>query len=371
VSSAADIPEWLDCGPFAALSQNAGKSEVHAALSNPHPDESAFAALISPAAVPFLETMAQRAKGLTQSHFGRTISLYAPLYLSNYCPSGCSYCGFASDRQQLRHRLSVDELRWELEGLKERRIEDVLLLTGERCRQADFEYLLACVEESAKHFHLVGIESFAMTGQEYGQLENAGCTGVTLYQETYDPVRYAELHRWGEKQDYIYRLEAPSRALDAGLRTVGIGALLGLADPVADMLAVFRHARHLQKRHWRSGVMVSFPRICHQVGEFTPESTVSDARLVQFVLAFRICLPDVPLVLSTREAPEFRDAMAGIGISRMSVASRTTVGGYSDVPAADEGQFDVQDQRDVDDFCDSLRARGLEPVFKNWDSVYR
>ncbi len=365
------IPEWLSVDIFAEQSRRALRTDVLAALQASHPAEREFAALVSPAAVELLEPMAQRAQALTCGHFGRTVSLYAPLYLSNYCPGGCSYCGFASDRKQPRHKLTIEEMVAEIEALKAMGIEDVLLLTGERCPQADFEYLHDCVAEAARRLHRVTVEAFAMTQEEYARLDAAGCTGITLYQETYDPEVYELLHRWGEKRDYPYRLEAPDRALAAGLRSVGIGALLGLADPVHDALSVFRHARYLQKKYWRSGVMISFPRICHEVGAFAPSHAVSDQQLVQFILAFRLCLPDVPLVLSTREAPAFRDGMAGIGISRMSVASRTTVGGYGQVDAEDCGQFDVQDLRDVGPFCDAMRSRGLEPVFKNWDAVFQ
>ncbi|MBT3193915.1 MAG: 2-iminoacetate synthase ThiH [Verrucomicrobia bacterium] len=365
------IPEWLTVEPYARRVQSATSEDVVAALNAIHPAEAEFAALISPAATPLLEALAGRSRALTRGHFGKTVSLYAPLYLSNYCPGGCAYCGFASDRKQPRHRLTMEAMGREIEGLKAMGMEDVLLLTGERCSQADFTFLHSCAAEAGKHFHNVSVEAFAMTTEEYAALEQVGCTGVTLYQETYDPEVYARLHRWGEKQDFAYRLDAPSRALTAGLRTVGIGALLGLADPQREMLSLFRHAKHLQKRFWRSGVMVSFPRICHEVGSFSPDYTITDRQLVQYILAFRICLPDVPLVLSTRESAAFRDGMAGIGISRMSVASRTTVGGYGETPAEDEGQFDVQDVRDVRVFCDAMRSKGLEPVFKNWDTVFQ
>ena len=365
------VPEWLSIDSYIDRAQLASPSDVSAAMNAAHPAEKEFAALVSPVATEFLEPMAQRARALTRGHFGKTVSLYAPLYLSNYCPGGCSYCGFASDRKQPRHKLTIDEMVTEIDALKARGIEDVLLLTGERCPQADFEYLHDCVAEAARRLHRVSVEAFAMSRDEYARLESVGCTGITLYQETYDPDVYAQLHRWGEKRDYAYRVDAPDRALQAGLRSVGIGALLGLADPLRDALSVFRHARHLQKEHWRSGVMISFPRLCHEVGDFKPSQTVSDSQLVQFVLAFSICLPDVPLVLSTRETPAFRDGMAGIGISRMSVASRTTVGGYGDVEAEDSGQFDVLDSRDVGPFCDAMRGRGLEPVFKNWDAVFQ
>jgi len=314
--------------------------------------------------------MAQRAEQLTRRHFGRTISLYAPLYLANYCVGGCVYCGFASDRQQPRRRLEKKDLAAEIKALKERGLEDVLLLTGDRTPEADFQYLRESVAIAARHFHNVTVESFAMTTEEYAELVKAGCTGITLYQETYDPVLYRQLHRWGPKQNFQFRLEAPDRALAAGMRTVGIGALLGLADPISEARELYRHAQHLRRKHWQAGVMISFPRICSQLGGYQPRHAVNDAFFAQMIFAFRICLPDVPLVLSTREAPAFRDGMAGVGISKMSVASRTTVGGYRR-RSGTTGQFEVNDTRDVETFCRALRRKGLEPVFKNWDSVFQ
>ncbi|HNT33923.1 MAG TPA: radical SAM protein, partial [bacterium] len=297
---------------------------------------------------------------------------YVPLYLSNYCSGGCSYCGFASDREVPRSRLERPEMIEEMQALKAQGFEDVLLLTGECCPEADFEYLLDATALAAEHFHNVSVEAFAMTQREYGRLGDAGCTGITLYQETYDTRLYEKLHRWGEKKDFRYRLEAPTRALEAGLRWAGIGALLGLSNPVSDLIALFAHAQYLMKRFWRSGVLISFPRICEQRGDYIPEFAVDEQLLAQAIFAFRICLPDVPLVLSTREGQRFRDGIAGVGISRMSIASRTTVGGYAH-SAADpkDGQFLITDTRDVETFCAALQAKRLEPVFKNWDRVFQ
>lgn len=330
-----------------------------------------MAVLLSQAASEMIEELAARALSLTRRHFGRTISIYVPLYLSNYCPGGCAYCGFAADRTHRRRKLSPDEIGQELTALKAMGFEDVLVLTGERCPEADFGYLREGVGAAAAKVHEVAVESFAMSGEEYRALADVGCLGLTIYQETYDVSRYSLFHRWGPKKDYMYRLEAPARALSAGFRMAGIGVLLGLADPVFDALALYRHARQLRRESWRGGVQVSFPRLCQEHGRFVPEHPVSDRMLAQMIFAFRICLPDVPLVLSTRESPGFRDGIAGVGISRMSVASRTTVGGYADGVASTEGQFEVSDGRDVAAFCRALRAKGLEPVFKHGDAVYR
>jgi 2-iminoacetate synthase len=318
-----------------------------------------------------MEVMAQRARALTQRHFGRTISMYAPLYLANYCTNGCAYCGFASDRVQPRSRLEPPEVEEELAMLKGMGFEEILLLTGERTSHAGFDYLLECVSLAAQRFHAVGIEAFPMTTREYALLAEAGCSGVTLYQETYDPHQYDRLHRWGPKKDYLDRLEAPARAMDAGMRTVGLGVLLGLADPVFDAVCLLRHAAHLQRNHWKSGITLSFPRLRPQAGNFAATFPVDEAWLARLVFAVRIVLPDVPLLLSTRERPEFRDGMAGLGISKMSAGSRTSVGGYGGAEPATDGQFQVGDKRSVPEFCSMLRSRGLEPVFKNWDSLFR
>ena len=361
---------WLDPSPLLALAGSNDDRAVRRAIDCDDPGARELAVLLSPAASRRLEAMAQRARALTRRHFGRTISIYAPLYLSSYCSGGCVYCGYASDRDVPRHRLEIDEVDLELTAMKQMGFDEVLLLTGERTREAGLDYLSDCVSLAAEGFHNVTIETFPMTAREYGQLAVAGCAGVTLYQETYDPIRYEQLHRWGPKRDYDARLDSPARALAGGIRFLGMGALLGLSDPIFDLLCLYRHVQHLRRRFWRAGIGVSFPRIRPQAGGYDAEFPVDDRFLAQAIWAFRICLPDVPLVLSTRERPRFRDAMAGVGISKMSAASRTTVGGY-DHAVADDGQFDVSDTRDVRAFCAMLCASGLQPVFKNWDGVYR
>ena len=344
---------------------------VRQALTCDNPGERELAALLSATAAQHLEAMAQRARALTQRHFGHTVQLYVPLYLSSYCAGGCVYCGFASDREAPRHVLSSQEAASEMEAIKRLGFEEILLLTGERTEQADHDYLCEAVRAAAARFHRVTAEVFPMSREEYGALREAGCTGVTLYQETYDPARYETLHRWGPKADYEQRLQAPGRLLAAGIRSVGLGALLGLSDPVYDMLALYRHARTLRRDYWKAGISISFPRVRPQAGGYQPEHPVEERRLAQFIYAFRCVMPDVPLVLSTRENPAFRDGMAGVGVSKMSAASRTTVGGYSDDQHYTEGQFAVSDDRDVEAVCAALRARGLEAVFKNWDGTYR
>jgi len=370
--------DWLNPGPWLARALSADARVVRQALMAECPGIAELAVLLSPAAGEALEPLAARAQLITRRQFGRTITLYVPLYLSDFCENGCVYCGFAADRRRPRRRLERGEIIAEMDALKAMGFEEILLLTGERTPHADFDYVRASVALAAERFDLVTIEVFPMTREEYHCLAETGCMGMTMYQETYDPVVYEQMHRWGPKRDYQYRLETPARALDAGLRTAGLGVLLGLADPVRDALALFQHVQTLRKQYWRSGISVSFPRIRPQLGGFTPPFPVSDRFLTQMICAFRICMPDLPLTLSTRESAWFRDGIAGVGISKMSIASRTTVGGYHDGNAADDGlpelgpgQFKVSDDRSIAAFGAMLKSKGLEGVFKNWDAVYR
>lgn len=317
-----------------------------------------------------LEQLAAEARDTTLRRFGRIVSLYAPLYLSNFCSSGCAYCGFASDRKTPRRALEPDEIDRELAAMRRLGIGDVLLLTGERTSTVGFGYLCRAVEVAARVMPRVTVEAFPMTVAEYRTLAECGCSGITIYQETYDPGRYGELHRWGPKRNFAERLETPERALLGGIKSVGVGALLGLSEPVAEALALARHVRHLCRTCWKAGISVSFPRIRPQEGGYQPAFPVDDRFLARMIFAFRIGFPDVDLVLSTRETPVFRDGMAGLGITRMSIASRTTVGGYHHAEDAGTTQFEVSDDRSAEEFCRALRAKEIEPVFKNWDPVF-
>ncbi len=363
-----------DNGELAALqrlSMEADRDSVRNAILSDSPGIHELAALLSPAAGALIDTMAPRARALTLRHFGHTIQMYAPLYLSDYCSSECAYCGFAADRKRIRRKLERDEIIEEMNALRNMGFDEILLLTGERTIEADFDYLRRAVELAAERFHLVSIETFPMTLEEYRILSAAGCSSVTVYQETYDREVFKVMHRKGPKSDYENRLDTPARALSGGMRFAGMGVLLGLSDPVADALSLFHHAEHLKRTHWRAGISISFPRIRPQLGEFVPPHPVGDSLLAQLIFAFRIIMPDTPLVLSTRESGPFRDAMAGLGICKMSAASRTSVGGYVDHGACSGGQFEISDTRDTQAFCAMLKQKGLEPVFKNWDAVYR
>jgi len=265
-----NLPCWLNPGPWAEKSRRSSSRDVLNALASDSPGLNELAALISPAADQHFERLAQKALNLTRRHFGRTISLYIPLYLSNYCSSGCLYCGFAADRKHKRKRLEPDMIASEMDALRKMGFEEILLLTGERTPRADFKYLHSAVLTAARKFDMVTVESFPMSVAEYKSLVRAGCSGITIYQETYDPATYARVHRWGPKKDYINRLETPARALSAGMRFTGLGALLGLADPVAEAIALYQHVEHLRREYWQAGFSISFPRVRPQAGGFIP-----------------------------------------------------------------------------------------------------
>ena len=333
-------------------------------------DSATLAAMLDPSSSSSLESLAIESRALTLRRFGRTMTLYAPLYLSNYCSSVCAYCGFASDRKTPRRRLEPDDIRRELTAMKKLGITDILLLTGERTHNADFDYLLRSVDIAAQEMQRVSVEAFPMSIREYRALADSGCTAITIYQETYNRERYEALHRWRPKKDFIERLETPARALEGGIKTAGLGVLLGLSDPGEDALSLYRHVRYLGRTYWRAGLSVSFPRMRPQTGGYEPPFPVDDHSLARIIFAFRIALPDVELVLSTRESAAYRDGMAGLGITRMSIESRTTVGGYHDPENNGKGQFDVFDDRSAHEFCNAMRAKNIEPVFKNWDPAY-
>uniref|UniRef100_Q3AR46 Tyrosine lyase ThiH n=1 Tax=Chlorobium chlorochromatii (strain CaD3) TaxID=340177 RepID=Q3AR46_CHLCH len=335
-------------------------------------DANALASLLAPNATRSLESLAAEASAITRRRFGRTITLYAPLYLSNHCSNGCAYCGFASDRTTPRRRLEMEEIRREIAAMKALGISDILLLTGERTPAADFDYLRQSVALAAEEMQRVAVEAFPMSVAEYRALAESGCTSVTIYQETYNRKQYEALHRWGAKKDFLYRLETPARALEAGIKHVGLGVLLGLSDPIEDALCLYRHVRHLERRYWRAGFSISFPRLRPESGGYQPPFPVDDRQLARLIMAFRIALPNIELVLSTRESARFRDGMATLGITRMSVESRTTVGGYAENETikSSAGQFEICDDRNVEEFCAALRTQQIEPIFKNWERAY-
>ena len=316
-----------------------------------------------------LEVMAARAHRITKQRFGRIIVLYAPLYLSNECFNGCKYCGFSADNHFSRKTLSMSEIEREAKILRNQGFRHMLLLTGEAPKVAGVEYLEEAVKIIKKYCGSVSIEVFPMETNGYQRMVAAGVDGLTVYQETYDPELYRQLHPYGPKSNYDYRLEAPERAGAAGLRRIGIGSLLGLGNSLSDVFYSGLHALYLARKFWRSQVTLSFPRLCPADGGFQPNTIVDDRQLTQFICALRLLIPDAGLVLSTRESAELRNNLLPLGITQMSAGSCTAPGGYGE-GNLDAEQFTISDQRSPAEVELFLKAHGYEAVWKDWDGAF-
>lgn len=328
-------------------------------------------ALVSPAAEGYLEQMAELSHLLTLQRFGRTIRLYAPLYLSSHCVNRCQYCGFNQDNRFERVRLTMEEAVAEAEILAADGFRDMLLVTSEDREFITASYLTDLARQLRNRFSFIGAEIYQMSASEYGKLFDAGIEGITLYQETYDRAAYARHHLAGPKADYDRRLRGPEDFAGAGMREIGLGVLLGLADWRLETLSLGEHAFHLFRRYWQSRISFSFPRLRPACG-VPPEAfphLVTDRNLVQMMLALRLCFADAGLVLSTRERADFRDRLVRLGITKMSAGSRTNPGGYSRGHTG-PSQFEVDDTRNPHAVAEMLKGQGLEPVWKDWDRAF-
>lgn len=365
-TAAADLVA-LDAPPLRRLAASATERDVERALRKGRRDLSDFASLLSPAARDRIDEMAEDAHSLTVRRFGRTIHLFAPLYLSNECVSSCTYCGFSAENEIARHTLSVDDVIAEARELRARGFRDLLLVAGEHARIVSKDYLVECVRALADEVPSISLEVQVWDRGTYRRLVEAGCDGLVVYQETYDRETYAAVHRKGKKRNFDWRLAAPDRGAAAGMRKLGVGALLGLHhDWRADAIAVAAHARALMRRWWRAEVTVSLPRLRPAAGGYEPRAPVDDADFVQLLCAFRLCLPDVGITLSTREPPQLRDAILRLGITHMSAGSHTEPGGYA-APSEAEPQFAVSDTRSPAEVAAVVRSAGYETVWKDWE----
>jgi 2-iminoacetate synthase len=325
--------------------------------------------LLSPAAGERLEEMAQRAHRLTLQRFGRTILLYAPLYVSNYCINQCKYCGFNIKNTVSRRCLTVDEAYRESMLLHAQGFRHILLVSGEHPDYAHAAYLAELAEKLRHEFSSVCIEVQPLSQDEYSGLIEHGVDCVTCYQETYNPATYAAMHPGGPKSDYYNRLNTLDRAAAAGIRKVGLSPLYGLDDWRVEALMVGLHARHLETRYWQTQVCLSFPRLQRAAGAFDAPYPLDDRSLTQLICAMRLVFPDAHLILSTRETARLRDQVLPLGITQMSAGSRTAPQGYSHDHEAGE-QFDVMDQRTANEVAMAIAGQGYEPVWKDWDEQF-
>jgi 2-iminoacetate synthase len=350
-----------------------------------------FASLLEPKSGPELEAMARDAEKLTRQNFGRTMRLFAPLYLSNECVNICKYCGFSRDNPILRVTLSVDQVEAEARHLWAQGFRNVLLVAGEHPKFVSSDYLAQCVARLSAFIPAISLEVGPMETVDYEPSVRAGAEGLVVYQETYDRAAYAELHTAGPKKDFDWRLDCPERAYAAGFRRIGIGALFGLSPWEREALHLAAHVDYLLRHCWKSSVTVSLPRLRPAAGQFAPRHDFDDRALVQVILALRLCFPQIGIVLSTREAPALRDRLARLGVTMMSAGSHTEPGGYTGAGEesihqtkrgkavaviASEGehltateQFAIADERSPAEVSSRLRELGLEPVWKDWDAA--
>lgn len=327
-----------------------------------------FLALLSPKAEEYLERIAQRAHQLSVQHFGRTILLYTPLYLSDYCMNHCTYCGFNVTNLFCRKQLSLEEVEQEARSIAASGIRHILILTGETPDIAGLSYLTDCVTVLKQYFSSISIEVYAMDVEDYARLSRSGVEGMTLYQETYNPKRYQQLHLKGPKKDYRYRLDAPERACRGGMSSVNVGALLGLDDWRRDGFFSGLHAYYLQKRYPGVDVSLSLPRLRPTMGVCEEGNVVSDRNLVQFITAFRLFMPRAGIPLSTRESAAFRDKTIRLGVTKMSAGVQTAVGGHIN-SQENSGQFEVSDTRSVEEMSNAILRLGYQPVYKDWEPL--
>ncbi len=354
---------------FAGFLASVTPEQVETIIDKDKLSEQDYLALLSDAAAGFLEPMAQKASSLTRTNFGSVMFIFTPLYVSNHCDNGCPYCSFARQHRIARSHLSNAQIREEACAIARTGMRHILVLTGESRSMASPEYVREAVSVVHEHFSSVSVEVYPMTMEEYAALTAFGADGVTIYQETYNEAKYHELHRGGPKDNYAFRLDAPDRAARAGMRSATVGALLGLYEPKSEAFFTGLHAHHVQRAFPSLEVSVAFPRLRPMVREFEAYCEVGDRLYVQMLLAARLFLPRCGITVSTRESREFRNAIAPLGVTKMSAGVSTAVGGRA-AGSASTSQFEIADNRTLDEMKSDLAGLGFQAVMQDWNSHY-
>jgi len=347
-------------------------ADVRRALAKQHCDVEDFMALISPAAEPYLEVMARLSRKYTQERFGRTMSMFIPLYITNSCTNSCVYCGFHRENPMARTILTIDQCEDEYRAIKQiAPFENLLIVTGENPGVAGVKYLAEALDRAKPYFSNLKIEVMPLKAEDYATLTRHGLNGVICFQETYNRQNYKLYHPHGMKSHFEWRVNGFDRMGQAGVHSIGMGALLGLEKEwKTDVTMLAYHLRYLQKHYWRTKYSVNFPRMRPAQNEgFQPNCFVNDRELAQVTFAMRIFDHDVDISYSTREPAFIRDNMCTLGVTTMSAESRVNPGGYYTYPEALE-QFSVSDNRKVDQIVAALKQRGIEPVWKDWDGSF-
>lgn len=325
-----------------------------------------FAALLSPAATPFIEEMAQKAKYEKEKHFGNSIYMFTPLYIANYCENYCVYCGFNCHNKIKRAKLNAEEIEEEMRTIAKSGLQEILILTGESKQMSDVTYIGEACKIAKKYFKVIGLEVYPMNSDEYAYLHECGADYVTVFQETYNADKYETLHLAGHKRIFPYRLNAQERAIRGGMRGVGFAALLGLSDFRKDAYATGMHAYYIQRKYPHAEIAFSCPRLRPIINndKINPKD-VHERQLVQVVSAYRIFMPFASITISTRECERFRNNIIDIGATKISAGVNVGIGGHSGEEKGDE-QFEISDGRNVQEVYDAILEKGLQPVMSEY-----
>lgn len=352
-------------------------ADVEAALDRDHCTIEEFKALLSPAAFPYLERMAQRARVETSRHFGNTVYMFTPLYIANYCENYCVYCGFNCYNHIRRMKLSMEQIEHEMKVIADSGMEEILILTGESRAKSDVKYIGEACKLARKYFRMVGLEIYPLNTDEYAYLHECGADYVTVFQETYDNVKYETLHLMGHKRVWPYRFDSQERALRGGMRGVAFSALLGLSDFRKDALATGLHAYFLQRKYPSAEISLSCPRLRPIINnEKINPLDVGEKQLCQVLCAYRIFLPFAGITVSSRESAAFRNGIVKIAATKVSAGVSTGIGDHeskytgkeAEGEAGDE-QFEINDSRSLGEMYDEMSKEGLQPVLNDYIDV--
>ncbi len=328
-----------------------------------------YAAILSPAATPFLENMAHRAAMETRKQFGNSVSLFTPLYIANYCENHCVYCGFNCHNKIRRGKLNHQELEEELKEIASTGLREILILTGEARNASGVQYIGDAVKLASQYFSTVGLEIYPLNSDEYAYLHECGADFVCVYQETYNTDKYQEVHPSGSKRIFPYRFNAQERAILGGMRGVAFGALLGLDDFRKDAFAAGLHAYFIQQKYPHAEISFSVPRLRPYINnEHNNPNDVHEKQLLQVMLAYRLFMPFAGITISTRERAGFRDNVVGLAANKISAGVSVGVGGHKNDEKGDE-QFEISDSRSVQQVHEMILSRGLQPVYSDYIRV--
>lgn len=341
------------------------EKDVRLALSKEHLDPRDFMALLSTAAAPFLEEMAQKAHLVTRRHFGNNITILTPIYFANYCDNYCIYCGFNSHNKIKRARLTDEELHRECKNIADTGIEEVIMLTGESPKMSDIKYIGNAVKIARQYFRVINMEIYPVNSEDYKYLHECGADYVTVFQETYNSDKYATLHLAGHKRIFPYRFYSQERAILGGMRGVGFAALLGLDDYQKDALATGMHAWLMQRKYPHAEISLSCPRLCPIINndKINPKD-VDERKLTQIICAYRLFMPYASIVVSSRESARYRNAIMKIAATKVSASVCVGIGGHLESDGSEMGdeQFEITDGRSFDQMYSDIKSMGLQPL---------